>query len=117
MTNPCCGSSAHFASSSRSTNSYSQARRIEATPTLVEGVHEDIYSELTPLLHVPELTTIASSLTAAMEKVKESKAARFMDKLAVDSEPGLTTAQLMLANHDLKPVEPARRQWRGVFGS
>ncbi|KAK0665682.1 putative uracil permease [Cercophora samala] len=58
---------------------------------------------------------------------------RFADRLAVEQEPGLTTAQLMdpcpsiacssrrndklttdapqLTNHDLKPVEPARRQW------
>lgn len=33
------------------------------------------------------------------------------NKLAVKSEPGLTNAQLMLINHDLQPVEPARRQW------
>ncbi|KAK7403979.1 uracil permease [Neonectria punicea] len=33
------------------------------------------------------------------------------DKLAVESEPGLTKAQLMLTNHDLKPVEKERRQW------
>ncbi|KAL2135702.1 hypothetical protein VTI74DRAFT_7219 [Chaetomium olivicolor] len=36
---------------------------------------------------------------------------RFADKLAVESEPGLTNTQLMLTNHDLKPVEPERRQW------
>jgi len=47
-----------------------------------------------------------------MEKVRNSKFAHFIDKLAVESEPGLTTAQLMLANEDLKPVEPERRQWR-----
>ncbi|KAH8811860.1 permease for cytosine/purines, uracil, thiamine, allantoin-domain-containing protein [Xylogone sp. PMI_703] len=46
-----------------------------------------------------------------MEKVKSHRFARFVDKLAVESEPGLTNAQLMLHNHDLKPVEPARRQW------
>ncbi|CAI6341031.1 unnamed protein product [Periconia digitata] len=46
-----------------------------------------------------------------MEKVKNSKVAHWSDKLAVESEQGLTTAQLMLFNHDLKPVEPARRQW------
>lgn len=39
----------------------------------------------------------------SMEKVKDSKVARFVDKLAVPSEPGLTNAQLMLTNHDLKP--------------
>lgn len=28
---------------------------------------------------------------------------RFVDKLAVSSEPGLSNAQLMLVNHDLRP--------------
>ena len=38
-----------------------------------------------------------------MEKVKSSRFAHMLDKLAVESEPGLTNAQLMLINHDLKP--------------
>ena len=38
-----------------------------------------------------------------MEKVKKSKVACYVDKLAVTSEPGLTNAQLMLTNFDLKP--------------
>jgi len=38
-----------------------------------------------------------------MEKVKRTKAARIVEKLAVSSEPGLTNAQLMLTNFDLKP--------------
>ncbi|KAF2260377.1 uracil permease-like protein [Lojkania enalia] len=46
-----------------------------------------------------------------MEKVKNSKIGYWAEKLACESEPGLTTAQLMLYNHDLKPVEPERRQW------
>ncbi|KAF2031217.1 NCS1 nucleoside transporter family [Setomelanomma holmii] len=46
-----------------------------------------------------------------MEKLRSSKIAHWSNKLAVASEPGLTTAQLMLYNHDLKPVEPERRQW------
>lgn len=46
-----------------------------------------------------------------MEKIKDSKLARFVDKFAVESEPGLTNTQLMLTNHDLSPVEPERRQW------
>lgn len=46
-----------------------------------------------------------------MEKLKRSKVAHWSNKLAVESEPNLTTAQLMLFNHDLKPVEPERRQW------
>lgn len=37
---------------------------------------------------------------------------QWADRLAVDHEPGLTSSQLMLTNHDLKPVEPERRQWR-----
>ncbi|KAI5123796.1 hypothetical protein M0805_009091 [Coniferiporia weirii] len=43
--------------------------------------------------------------------MSESGINRILGKLAVGSEPGLTTAQLMLVNHDLKPVEPERRQW------
>ena len=38
-----------------------------------------------------------------METIKKTKMARIVDKLAVESEPGLTNAQLMLTNHDLKP--------------
>lgn len=49
-----------------------------------------------------------------MASLRRSKASRFLDKIAVaEVEPGLTGTQLMLANHDLKPVEPARRIWRG----
>ncbi|RMZ75321.1 hypothetical protein DV737_g5360, partial [Chaetothyriales sp. CBS 132003] len=29
-----------------------------------------------------------------------------------EAEPGLTNKQLFLTNHDLKPVEPERRQWK-----
>ncbi|KAL1613963.1 uracil permease [Diplodia seriata] len=47
-----------------------------------------------------------------MEKVKSSRVAYYAGKLAVENEPGLTATQLMLTNHDLKPVEPERRQWR-----
>lgn len=48
---------------------------------------------------------------AIMEKLKDSKFSYWANKLAVKSEPGLTTTQLMLTNFDLKPVEPERRQW------
>ena len=41
---------------------------------------------------------------AIMVKLKASKLAHWSNKLAVESEPNLTTAQLMLFNHDLKPV-------------
>ncbi|KAJ3465980.1 hypothetical protein MRS44_006638 [Fusarium solani] len=40
-----------------------------------------------------------------------SRAKYWADRLAVESEPGLTSTQLMLTNHDLKPVEKERRQW------
>lgn len=38
-----------------------------------------------------------------MAKMKSSRVVKLVDKLAVESEPGLTNAQLMLHNHDLKP--------------
>ncbi|EIT79646.1 uridine permease/thiamine transporter/allantoin transport [Aspergillus flavus] len=37
---------------------------------------------------------------------------RSINILQVPTEPGLTTAELMLTNEDLRPVEPERRQWR-----
>ncbi|KEF57365.1 NCS1 family nucleobase:cation symporter-1 [Exophiala aquamarina CBS 119918] len=46
-----------------------------------------------------------------MSRFRGSKASRLLGKLQTESEPGLTNAQLMLTNHDLKPVEPERRQW------
>ncbi|KAK8874309.1 permease for cytosine/purines uracil thiamine allantoin-domain-containing protein [Apiospora arundinis] len=46
-----------------------------------------------------------------MQKLHSTRLAQWADKLAVDNEDGLTTAQLMLTNNDLKPVEPERRQW------
>ncbi|KAF2734094.1 hypothetical protein EJ04DRAFT_437817 [Polyplosphaeria fusca] len=46
-----------------------------------------------------------------MEKIRSTNIAHYADRIAVESEPGLSTAQLMLFNHDLKPVEPERRQW------
>ncbi|KAG6104383.1 hypothetical protein E4U13_008401 [Claviceps humidiphila] len=39
------------------------------------------------------------------------KAKNLADRLALKSEEGLTPTQLMLTNHDLKPVEYQRRQW------
>ena len=42
-------------------------------------------------------------ITAVMEKARASEVARIVNKLAVSSEPGLTNAQLMLTNFDLKP--------------
>ena len=44
-----------------------------------------------------------SYFLAAMEKISNSKVGRFAKKLEVENEDGLTNAQLMLTNHDLKP--------------
>ncbi|KAI1348249.1 permease for cytosine/purines, uracil, thiamine, allantoin-domain-containing protein [Xylaria sp. FL0043] len=46
-----------------------------------------------------------------MQRLHTSRARSWIEKVTVDSEEGLSTAQLMLTNNDLKPVEPARRQW------
>lgn len=46
----------------------------------------------------------SSRLAVAMEKMRDSKLVRMVDKLQVSgAEPGLTHAQLMLTNFDLKP--------------
>ncbi|KAJ6120740.1 Uracil permease [Penicillium sp. IBT 18751x] len=41
-----------------------------------------------------------------------SKLKWFLEKAAVSHEPGLSNAQLMLTNEDLRPVDPERRQWK-----
>lgn len=46
----------------------------------------------------------SSFFNTTMERLKRSKIAHWSNKLAVESEPNLTSAQLMLFNHDLKPV-------------
>lgn len=48
-----------------------------------------------------------------MEKLRHVNARRVLDKLAVPSEPGLTNAQLMLTNHDLKPGEH-KAMWKEI---
>ena len=81
---------------------------------LLEGCwHESDPSGAAPFIPRSAYQNHSSRLSVTMEKYNSSKASRFFDKIAVESEPGLTNAQLMLANHDLKPVEPERRQWRG----
>lgn len=56
-------------------------------------------------------TQIQHQSVFIMARLRSSKASHLLSKLATDSEPGLTSAQLMLTNEDLKPVEPERRQW------
>ncbi|KAK1993697.1 hypothetical protein LX36DRAFT_661282 [Colletotrichum falcatum] len=57
------------------------------------------------------MDTDTATTTARPAKAHSSRLGYWADRLAVESEPGLTSAQLMLTNHDLKPVEPERRQW------
>lgn len=46
------------------------------------------------------------NLLVAMEKVKASKLAYYVDKMAVESgESNLSHTEMMLNNHDLKPGE------------
>lgn len=40
-----------------------------------------------------------------MKRRSWPRAQKVLDRLAVSQEPGLTNAQLMLTNHDLKPGE------------
>ena len=53
--------------------------------------------------HHYQTSRSSSHIAIIMEKIRESKVARIANKLAVTSEPGLTNAQLMLTNFDLKP--------------
>lgn len=68
-------------------------------------------SEFTPLLGGQALSSYRHYSSLIMEKVRDSKVSRKLNRLAVPSPPGLTNAQLMLQNEDLKPVEPERRVW------
>lgn len=68
-------------------------------------------SESTPLLQDSVSLGSHRNTSSNMEKLKNYSVSKTLDKLAVPAAPGLTTAQLMLANEDLQPVEPARRVW------
>lgn len=61
------------------------------------------YSQLQQSQHNLAASDDSYLFDLIMEKVKATKFAHFVDKLAVESEPGLSNAQLMLHNHDLKP--------------
>lgn len=68
-------------------------------------------SEFTPLLSSASALETHIGARYTMETTKKTRAGRFLDKIAVESEPGLTTTQLMLANEDLKPVPISLRTW------
>ena len=69
------------------------------------------HTESTPLLGGQALSSYRYYTSLIMEKVTDSKVSRALERCAVPSPPGLTNAQLMLQNEDLKPVEPERRVW------
>lgn len=84
-----------------------QPRRVQVND------HQGCVSESAPLLDGPHTSSrTTASAVEIMAKIRRSRYLKLFDKLRVEREPGLTNAQLMLANHDLKPVEPERRQWR-----
>lgn len=74
-----------------------------------EGYHQDWVDDFPSKLGVAQEEPLLNSFqnlstrTESRANMKASKITRLLDKLAVDSEPGLKGAQLMLANHDLKP--------------
>jgi hypothetical protein len=82
------------------TSSFERSRKDLAERTL-SGIACAWLFSLLPLYLQDCITGIMST----------GKVKKWAAKLAVESEPGLTNAQLMLTNHDLKPVEPERRQW------
>lgn len=80
----------------------------DSQPLLLTGA---IYSHVSPRLPQSSLKTQPST---TMEKRGFIGFFKKLDNLLrIEAEDGLSTAQLMLTNHDLKPVEPERRQWRG----
>lgn len=54
-------------------------------------------------LPAPHLSRVWTCCLLAIMSGSMNKLTRILDKIAVDNEPGLTNAQLMLVNHDLKP--------------
>ena len=91
----------------------SRARRHQAPPTSNPSSLHSSRRRYRPFFSSAEAgdKPDIACLDIIMDKISHSKVGRLVDKLAVESEPGLTNAQLLLTNHDLKPVEPVRRQW------
>lgn len=100
--------SGRFHSSDVSTHTAGSSVHVSPACSLNE-FRPELLLETTPLLDTCERRTLPPILT--MARLRDTKFSRVLDKLAVESEPGLSTPQLMLTNEDLKPVEPERRQW------
>lgn len=77
--------------------------------TALSVFNPTLYS-LTLLLFFFTLALILSVHTDTIMSFKE-KTDRLLLKLEAPHEPGLTNKELFLQNHDLQPVEPARRKW------
>ena len=110
------GTAASLCESSRPSFQASHGATSSTTPLSLEANERLIHlTERTPLLCSCKTSSSSAIISDEfMEKGRRSRLARFVDKLAVESEPGLTNGQLMLANRDLKPVEPERRQCRSI---
>lgn len=80
---------------------------VGANPTRAES-NRQVYAGAPSITDSEEINCFEYTIG----KWQNSKFGYDADKLSVEAEPGLTTAQeLMLNNLDLKPVEPERRQW------
>lgn len=80
----------------------SWSARDHSPPIFDSPKHRKEYCQHPQCLDLPPFSVLAG-YTIIMEKLHTSGFARAVDKLAVSSEPGLSNAQLMLTNHDLKP--------------
>lgn len=106
-------SSSSLSSSTPSASSPPSSPTTTPTPQLLrQGDHRFRDSESTPLLRGrPAALSPPPSSAAAYRYDFPSAIMEKFNRFAVPSEPGLTNAQLMLQNEDLKPVEAERRVW------
>ncbi|EER33798.1 conserved hypothetical protein [Candida tropicalis MYA-3404] len=71
-----------------------------------EEIHTQSYEE-----HSPSSSSDQEDDTLETEEPPSSFWQRLIKTLEVQPRGGLSTAQMFLYNHDLRPVEEARRQW------
>lgn len=71
-----------------------------------EEIHTQLYEE-----HSPSSSSDQEDDTLETEEPPSSFWQRLIKTLEVQPRGGLSTAQMFLYNHDLRPVEEARRQW------
>lgn len=106
-------SSSSLSSSTPSASSSPSSPTTTPTPQLLrQADHRSRDSESTPLLggRPAGLSPPPPSSSAYRYDFPSAIMEKF-NRFAVPSEPGLTNAQLMLQNEDLKPVEAERRVW------